>query len=220
MRQHVVAIALAIVSVMTLVSCGGVILGTSKTLSEPLGLQGRSANMDTSVSVNGLTTHLTASGTLQFTLSDQASSGDPLAPYEGMSRMEVVQKMGLVFSISSTGALPTTFTLRDVSLRIAVRVSDSGGGRTSPQVEFTYSGFLTLDRQSDGTYRARESLLLSSSLDRFDGSNLIAILVSGGANTVTASMSFSADTSSPNIPSGATVITMLQFDEGSATIRW
>lgn len=218
--RYLVAVALVIVGVGTLSGCGGVVLGTSKTISDPFGLLGRSADMDTPITRDGLTAHLTASGTLLFTLNDQSSSGNPLAPYEGMSRMEISQKAKLVFSINSAGALPSTFTLRDVNLRVTVRASDGGGTRTSAPIEFTYTGFLTLDRQSDGRYTVRENLSFQNSLDRFDGSTLIAILVSGGANTVTVNISFAADTSSPNIPSGTTIITSLQFEEGSATVRW
>lgn len=218
--RYLVAVALAIVGVGALSGCGGVVLGTSKTISDPFGLLDRSADMDTPISGDGLTTHLTASGTLQSTLNDQASSGNPLTPYEGMSRMEISQKAKMVFSINSAGALPPTFTLRDVDLRVTIRASDGGGTRTSAPIEFAYTGFLTLDRQPDGRYTVRENLSFQNSLDRFDGSSLIAILVSGGVNTITASISFAADTSSPNVPSGTTIVTTLQFEEGSATIRW
>ncbi|MGQ9880501.1 MAG: hypothetical protein ACUVSV_06510 [Armatimonadota bacterium] len=39
-------------------------------------------------------------------------------------------------------------------------------------------------------------------------------------NTITANISFAADTSSPNVPSGTMTTTSLQFGEGSATVRW
>ncbi|MGQ9486556.1 MAG: hypothetical protein ACUVTY_05280 [Armatimonadota bacterium] len=218
--RYLVAVALAIVGVGALGGCGGVVLGTSKTISNPFGLLGRSADMDTSISGDGLTMHLTATGTLQFTLNDQTSSGNPLAPFEGMSRMEISQKAKLVFSINSAGTLPSTFTLRNVNLRVTVHASDGGGTHTSAPIEFTYTGFLTLDRQPGGRYTVRENLSFQNSLDRFDGSSLIAILVSGGVNTITANISFAADTSSPNVPSGTMTTTSLQFGEGSATVRW
>lgn len=213
---YLVAVALTAASVGTLVGCGGVVLGTSKMLAEPLGLQGRSADANAVVSVDGLTTHLSASGALQFAIEDRTSSES----YEGLSRVELAQNASLLFSIVPDGALPATFTLRNVNLRIIVRVAESGGTPVAPPVEFTYTGSLTLDRQSDGRYKARESLLLQRSLDRFDGSSLIAILGSGGVNTVSVNIFLTADTSSPNIPSGATVSMSLQFGEGSATVRW
>lgn len=215
--RYLVAVTLAIVGVGTLSGCGGVVLGTKRTISDPFGLLDRSADMNTSITGDGLTTHLTASGALQFTLNDQGSS---LAPYEGMSQVEISQKAKLVFSIVSDSALPSTFTLRDVNLRVTVRASDGGGTRTSAPIEFTYAGSLTLDRQSDGRYRVRENLSLQKSLDRFEGWNLIEILVSGGANFITVDISFAADTSSPNVPSGTTITTTLQFEEGSASVGW
>jgi hypothetical protein len=203
---------------LLLAGCGGGLLSTSKTLPNPLGLQGRSANVNAQVVVDGLTARLSADqrSTLQFTLNDLATSGNP---YEGMSSIELSQQMSLLFSISSGSVLPATFTLRNVDLRVVVRASE-GTSRISPLVEFRYTGFLTLDRQSDGSYRVRESLSLQSELDRFDGFALISILIAGGTNTVTADVSFTAETSSPNLPSGSTVSLILQFGTSSAHIKW
>lgn len=215
---HLQPAILLVAGIAVLVGCGGGVFGTSKTWIDPLGLQGRSANMSTQVTVDGLTTHLAADqqNALRFTLNDQTTTGNP---YEGMSTMEISQQVSLLFSIEAAGTLPTTFTLRDVDLRVVVRTSE-GSSRTSPPIEFRYTGFLTLDRQADGSYKARESLLLRSELDRFDGSSLIAILIAGGANTVTSDVSFTADTSSPNIPSGSTVSFTLQFGNSNAVVRW
>lgn len=209
---------LLVAGIAVLAGCGGGVFSTSKTWINPLGLQSRSVNMIAQVTVDGLTTHLVADqqNALQFTLNDQTTAGNP---YEGMSTMGISQRAILTFFVSSSGTLPSTFTLRDVDLRIAVRASE-GSSRTSPLVEFRYAGFLTLDRQPDGSYRARENLSFLSELDRFDGSALITILIAGGANTVTADISFTADTSSPNIPPGSTVSFTLQFGDGNAVVRW
>lgn len=69
-----------------LVGCGGGVFSTSKTWVDPLGLQGKSANMSTQVTVDGLTTRLVANqqNALRFTLNDQTTAGNP---YEGMSTM-------------------------------------------------------------------------------------------------------------------------------------
>lgn len=209
---------LVVLGIVFLVGCGGGVFSTSKTLTDPLGLQGKSANMDAEVAVDGLTTQISASqqDALRFTLNNLTT---PSSFYEGMSTMEVSQRATLTLSVASSSALPSTLVLRDVDLRVVVRASE-GTSRTSPPVEFRYTGFLTLDRQPDGSYRARENLSFADELDRFDGSALIAILVGGSANTVTADISFTANTSSPNIPSGSTVSFTLQFGDGKAVVRW
>lgn len=207
-----------IVCTVVLVGCGGGIFSTSKTLTNPLGLQGRGISVGTQVSVDELTTRLTADqqGALQVTLNDQSTTGNP---YEGLSTVKISQQASLFFSIVSGSILPTTIVLRNVDLRVVVRASE-GSSRTSPPIEFRYAGFLTLDRQADGRYKAREGLTFQSELDRFDGSALITILITGGANTVTADVSFAADTSSPNIPAGSTVSFTLLFGDGDAVVRW
>ncbi len=216
-RMHHCAMLATIAVLSTLAGCGGVVLSTSKQMLNPLGLQGRSASADAVLTVSGLTTRITADrqNALQFTLSDQTVSGNP---YEGMSQMEITQRAVVLMSVASSGSLPSTITLRDVNLNAVVHVSE--GTRTSTPVQFRYAGFLTLDRQPDGSYKAREPLVLSHTLDRFEGSALIAMLISGGANTVTCGLTFTADTSSPNIPEGSAVRVTLQFDAGNATVRW
>ncbi|MCS6831265.1 MAG: hypothetical protein RMM08_06480 [Armatimonadota bacterium] len=204
--------------VMFIVGCGGGVFSTSKTLVDPFGLRGRSVNMNSQVNVDGLTTRLAADqrDALQFTLSDQSTAGNP---YAGMSSMEVLQQATLTFFISSGGNVPSTFTLRDVHLRVTIQASESSS-RNSPPIEFQYTGFLTLERQTDGSYRTRESLSFLDELDRFDGSALIAILTAGGTNTITVHISLTASASSPNIPSGSTVSFTLRFDDSSAIVRW
>lgn len=204
--------------VVLLAGCGGGVFSTSKTLTDPLGLQGRSANMNVQTAVDGLTTQLSANqqGALKFSLNNLSTSG---SPYEGMSTMEISQKASLTFSINSSGVLPSTFTLRDVDLRVVVKASE-GTTRISPPVEFRYTGFLTLVRQPDGSYRVQENLSFLDELDRYDGSALITILTTGSANTITADVSFAANTSSPNIPSGSTVSLILQFGDSNALVKW
>jgi hypothetical protein len=203
---------------LMLAGCGGGLLSTSKTISNPLGLQGRSFNANAQVTLDGLTARLSVQqqGVLQFTIDDIESSGNP---YEGMSRMEIAQQARLLLSINSSSVPPATFILRNVDLRIVVRASE-GTSRVSPPVEFRYTGLLTLDRQPDGSYMARETLSLRSKLDRFDGSALIAILTTGSDNTVTTDVYLTAETSSPNLPSDSTVSLTLQLGDASALIRW
>jgi len=187
-------------------------------MSNPLGLQGRSLNANAQVILDGLTARFSVQrqGILQFTLDDIESPGNP---YEGMSRMEITQQARLLLSINSSSVPPATFILRNVDLRIVVRASE-GTSRASPPVELRYTGLLTLDRQPDGSYLAREALSLRSDLDRFDGSALIAILTAGSDNTVTADVFLTAETSSPNIPSDSTVSFTLQLGNSSALVRW
>lgn len=204
--------------VVLLVGCGGGVFNTSKTLTDPLGLQGKSVNMNAQTAVDGLTTQLSANqqGALQFSLNNLSTSGKL---YEGMSTMEISQKVSLTFSINSSGVLPSNIILRDVDLRVVVKASE-GTTSISPPVEFRYTGFLTLVRQPDGSYRVQENLSFLDELDRFDGSALISILTTGGANTITADISFAANTNSPNIPSGSTVSFTLQFGDSNALVKW
>jgi hypothetical protein len=203
---------------LMLAGCGSGLLSTSKRISNPLGLQGRSFNANAQVTLDGLTARLSVQqqGVLQFTIDDIESSGNP---YEGMSRMEIAQQARLLLSINSSSVPPAAFILRNVDLRIVVRASE-GTSRVSPPVEFRYTGLLTLDRQPDGSYLARETLSLRSELDRFDGSALIAILTTGSDNTVTTDVYLTAETSSPNLPSDSTVSLTLQLGDASALIRW
>lgn len=222
-----------VVLALFLAGCGGGIFRSSKTINDPLALNGRSATIDVVHTGDALTRQFTvdppanptdpAQALLAYTFGNMVSSGSPLQPYEGMESLDFSQKVRLRFQFTPNTGMPDDLVLRNVNLQILLRLKDTapqGGSRFLTPVEFSYSGTLVLKRQVDGSYLPSNELTFIIPMDKQAGWSLLNILASGSENTLLAALSLNAETSSTNVPSGATARLTVEFAEGSARVLW
>lgn len=223
----------AVVLALFLAGCGGGIFRSSKTINDPLALNGRSATVDAVHTGDALTRLFTvdppanptdpAQALLAYSFGNMVSSGSPLQPYEGMESLDLSQKVRIRFQFTPNTGMPNDLILRNVNLQIVLRLKDTasqGGSRSFTPIQLSYSGTLVLKRQIDGTYLPDSELSFTLPMDKQDGWSLLNILASGSENTLLVALSLNAETSSTNVPSGAAVRLTVEFAEGSARVLW
>ncbi len=212
----------ALLLVLTFSGCGANMFSSSKVIDDPFSLQGTAIASTGNVTVNGLTTRIAADSTTSFQKGNLVGSGDGMAPYRDMRKIEISQMVGMSIELSGTPNPPATIVLRNVDLRLIIRAHDGVGEvqRSSPPVEVRHTGTVTLSRQADNTYTADSLFTSQNEYLNPQAQNLLSILVDGSENNVEVSVSFTGDTSSSSIPDGSSVVLKLRLEGGRAVVRW
>lgn len=216
-----------------LAGCGGSIFRSTKVINDPLTLSGRLASVDVGLTGDALAVQFIVDtpvdptdptqAMLTYSFGNTVTGDAPLQPYEGMESLDLRQKVRIRFQFTPNSGMPNEFTLRNVNLRIWLRLKDTdtgGASRSLAPIEMFYSGTLTLKRQVDGSYQPDNDMAFTVSMNKQEGWSLLNLLASGDANTVVAALSLRAETSSTNVPSGAAVRLTVEFAEGSARVLW
>lgn len=210
-------------AVGTLVAgCGGSIFRSAKTIEDPLALSGRYAEVNMVLGGDALTRQFSVntprppSNPDEALLSYSFGNNVNLAQYEGMETLVFRQGVRLRFTFTPNTGMPGVITLRNVSLRLWLRLTDKDSQDITRFAKplLTYNGTLTIERQTDGSYLAQE-IPFSVQTNKADGWYLLNILASGTDNTLTADLSFAAETSSANVPTGTTAELAVEFVAGS-----
>jgi len=205
---------------LLLTGCGGSMFRSAKTIADPLALNGRRAQASVSIGGDALTASLSAQGNGEYSFGNSIAS---LAPYEGLESLTLRQNIRLRLEFNPNSNMPASVTLRNVSLHIRLRISDSdsgGNAREYPILRSNYNGTLTLARQTDGSYVAKDPLPLSSRLRKSEAETLLAILAGGTANVMSIEANLQAETARANIENVISVTLSITFDNGSAYIEW
>ncbi|MEJ5252053.1 MAG: hypothetical protein HPY54_07090 [Chthonomonadetes bacterium] len=226
------AISVAAVALF-LAGCGGSIFRSTKVINDPLTLRGRSASVDVGLTGDALACEFTvdtpvdpadpAQAMLSYDFGNTLIGDAPLQPYEGMESLDLSQKVRIRFQFTPNTSMPNEFTLRNVNLRIWLRLKDTdaeGASRSLTPIQMSYSGTLTLKRQVDGSYQPDGDMAFTISMNKQEGWSLLNLLASGDANTAVVALSLRAETSSTNVPPGATARLTVEFAEGSARVLW
>lgn len=212
-----------------LAGCGGSMFRSTKVINDPLALNGRYAEVNTVLGGDALTRQLNAetprppSDPSQALLVYSFGNSVNLAQYEGMETLTLSQGINLRFTFTPNSGMPAVITLRNVVLRLWLRVADKDSQdipRSAMPIELNYNGTLTIERQTDGSYTAQNTLPFSVRIDKAEGWHLLNVLASGAENTLTADLSFTAETSSANVPPNATTKLRVEFGAGNAHIEW
>lgn len=212
-----------------IVGCGGSMFRSTKTIHDPLALGGREGTVNIALDGDALTRQFSAetprppSEPSQALLYYSFGNNIDLAQYEGMAKLSLNQAVRLRFTFTPNSGMPGVIALRNASLRLWLRTGDRDSQdtpRSAQPVELVYTGDLTIERQTDGSYLTRESIPFSAQMDKASGSYLLNILASGSDNTLTADLSFTAETSSTNVAPNATARLSIEFQAGSAYIQW
>mgnify|MGYP001117280847 CR=1 FL=1 len=215
--------SLAVVALggLLLTACGGSMFRSAKTISDPLALNGRLAQSDTSIGGDALTASLSASGSAEYSFGNTIAS---VAPYAGLESMTLSQRIRVRLQFEPNAGMPGSISLRNVSLSAQLRVSDTddaGTPRQSTTIPLNYRDTLTLARQADGSYLTDATIPFSVKLSKSEAEGLLAILASGKENTMSIQMQWQAETRRANIPNGARVTLTVEFDNNSsAYVEW
>ncbi|MDW8289526.1 MAG: hypothetical protein RMM06_02290 [Armatimonadota bacterium] len=202
---------------------------SAKTINDPLALSGRSAQVNVVLSGDALTRQFLAetprppSDPSQALLAYSFGNNIDLAQYEGMETAVFSQDIRLRFTFAPNTGMPGTIILRNVSLRLWLRLTDRDEGdtpRSAPPLELVYNGTLTVERQTDGSYIVKNLSPFSVRMGKTDGWRLLHLLASGAENTLTADLSFSAETTFTNVPANTTVRLTVEFGAGSIYTQW
>lgn len=222
-------VALATTVGLSIAGCGGSMFRSAKTINDPLALSGRSAEVSVALGGDALTRQFSAetprppSNPSEALLTYSFGNNINLAQYEGMETLSINQGVRLRFTFTPNTGMPGVITLRNVSLRLWLRLTDRDSqdiARSAIPVELAYNGLLTIERQTDGSYLSQNVIPFSIPTDKADGWYLLNILASGSDNTLSADLSFAAETSSANVPTGAAARLTVEFDAGSAYVQW
>jgi hypothetical protein len=214
--------SLAVVALggLLLTACGGSMFRSAKTIADPLALNGRLAPADTNIGGDALTASLSASGSAEYSFGNTIGS---VAPYEGLESVTLSQSVRLRLVCEPNASMPGSINLRNVSLGVRLRLADSdtsGASRQFSAIQLNYGGTLTLTRQTDGSYVTNTTLPFSTKLGKSEGETLLAILAGGEGNTMRVEMELQAETARANIPNGATMTLIIEFDNSSAYVEW
>lgn len=227
--RRLLSAALAASFVMFIVGCGGSMFRSAKTIEDPLALSGRFAEVSAVLGGDALTRQFSVetprppSDPSEALLVYQFGNNVNIAQYEGMETLTLNQGVRLRFTFAPNNGMPGVIVLRNVSMRLWLRLTDRDSEdipRAATPFALTYSGTLTLERQTDGTYITNKVIPFSVQTDKADGWHLLNILGSGYENTLTVDLSFAGETNSSIIPEGATAKLNVHFEASSAHVRW
>ncbi|GIV17400.1 MAG: hypothetical protein KatS3mg022_2835 [Armatimonadota bacterium] len=227
--RGLLGIALASTVGLSMAGCGGSMFRSAKTINDPLALSGRSAGVSVVLGGDALTRQFSAetprppSNPSEALLTYSFGNNINLAQYEGMETLSISQGVRLRFTFTPNTGMPGVITLRNVSLRLWLWLTDKDSqdvARSALPIELAYNGTLTIERQTDGSYLSQNVIPFSVRTDKADGWQLLNILASGTENTLTVDLSFTAETGSSNIPANAAARLSVDFETSSAYIQW